>query len=53
MNHRPEMYANALGEVKDDPMVMTIAFAGAPNLAADKMSKIHLKGLDREIDDCL
>eukprot|EP00978_Attheya_sp_CCMP212_P030250 scaffold110542_cov52-Attheya_sp.AAC.2 len=46
------MYSKAGGEAKADHVVMTTAFASLP-MAVDRMTELHLKGLDHEIKDYL
>lgn len=53
LTHHPELYSEAEGEAKADPVVMTTAFASMPQLVVHKMSELHLKGLDNEINEYL
>eukprot|EP00978_Attheya_sp_CCMP212_P012399 scaffold30872_cov24-Attheya_sp.AAC.1 len=52
VEYHPEMYSKAGGEAKADHVVMTTAFASLP-MTVDRMTELHLKGLDHEIKDYL
>jgi hypothetical protein len=53
VEHHPELYLEAAGEAKVDPVIMATAFAGSPNLAERVMTELHLRGEDDKIQSFL